>query len=317
LGLGLASTTFWTQFVMLIYPNLLPKNTCTALSSGGSRDGAINVLLFEHNHSNSKGKSAVDFYFDSKCKKQYIAETYEYQSSPKSESATMTYTGVTGFKLGKFDLAPVVAKKGKNVEVSGIGTFTPSSGAAANIGFACEIVGIASGSSDADAKSKKTTIPCSYGIAQKFPSLGQSLASLTTMKLKSGFSGKSSVAFVGEQSETVTSPDKLTVTSPAIYKLAISGNQQKSYGTAAPQGSSATYALFPPPPTSWSIQDKAHDIAFSTAVTDNKTRGSKGAITQISTGKTLATFTVDQSGTGSIKYSDGSTAAITSWILSN
>jgi hypothetical protein len=38
-------------------------------------------------------------------------------------------------------------------------------------------------------------------------------------------------------------------------------------------------------------------------------------IIQLSTGATLATGSVDQSGTGTITYSDGSSAAITSWTL--
>jgi hypothetical protein len=40
-------------------------------------------------------------------------------------------------------------------------------------------------------------------------------------------------------------------------------------------------------------------------------------ITRVSTGVTLATAAVDHSGTGTITYSDGSSAAITSWTLAD
>lgn len=316
LGLGLSSTSFWTQLVLLIEPEFLPQNTCSALSSGG-RSGAIDVLSF-HN-GKKKYSTTANFYFDSACKKPYIAASSKYVTVSKSKETSgtihSTYTGVTGFALGKYDVSvELVQKASDDFQVWGVGTFAVSKTTVASIGFACEVRVV----TDSPASSSNPAIPCTYSLAQKFPSLKQSLAFVTKLKLKGNpSSSKDPVKFEGEQSQTVTSPNNLTVISPAAYALAISGSQQTTYGSAAPQGSSSNFSLFPAKPTLWSITDAAHDIALSTAVTDNKTRGSKGTITTISTGKTLATFTVDQSGTGSIKYSDGSTAAITSWILSN
>jgi hypothetical protein len=316
LGLGLSSTSFWTQLVLLIYPGFLPQNSCSALSSSGQRGGAIDVLSFQNGK--KKFSTTANFYFDSGCKKPYIAASSKYVAAAKSKDTKGTihaaYTGVTGFALGTYDVnVDLVQKSSNDFQVWGAGTFKVSKNTAASIGFACELHIVSNAGSRSD-----PAIPCTYALAQNFPSLKQSLAFVTTLKLKGTPSGSiDPVKFEGEQSQTVTSPNDLTVVSPAAYKLAISGSQQTTYGSAAPQGSSANFSLFPPKPTKWSITDTAHDIAFSTAVTDEKTRGSKGAITQISTGTTLATFTVDQSGTGSIKYSDGSTAAITSWLLSN
>ena len=47
------------------------------------------------------------------------------------------------------------------------------------------------------------------------------------------------------------------------------------------------------------------------------TRAMSLTIAQVSTGATLATGSIDHSGSGSITYSDGSTAAITSWTLAD
>ncbi len=43
----------------------------------------------------------------------------------------------------------------------------------------------------------------------------------------------------------------------------------------------------------------------------------KATVTAISTGANLATLGVDQSGTGTIDYADGTKAAITSWLLAD
>lgn len=312
LGVGLASTTFWTQFVTQFYSGILGPNTCVAQSTGALHDGATDVLS---RTGTTKGKGQTNFYFDSACKKPYIAGTYKYDNPNATFEAN--YSGLTGFALGKLKADVAGVEKGKAIGIQGIGTFTTASGTSANLGFACDLKDILGASDAARAKQPMRTMICSFAIAQKFSSLGQSLASVTTLKLRSRFSGaKQPFTFEGENSQTVTSSGKLTVTSPGPLKLALSG-PQTAYGSAVPSGSSASFALFPPKPTLWSISDSAHDVAFAIAVTDNNTRGSKGAITQISTGKTLATFAVDQSGTGSIKYSDGSTAAITSWILSD
>jgi len=70
-------------------------------------------------------------------------------------------------------------------------------------------------------------------------------------------------------------------------------------------------------PTSWTLSDAAHDEKIVVQVTDNTTRDSSITITSISTGSVIATGQVDQSGTGSITYSDNSKAAITGWTLAN
>jgi hypothetical protein len=82
-------------------------------------------------------------------------------------------------------------------------------------------------------------------------------------------------------------------------------------------GGAADFVLFPPTPTGWTLTDSAHDEQVQISVIDNTIRNSTLTIKQISKGITLATGAVDQSGTGTITYSDGTTAAIANWTLAN
>ena len=50
---------------------------------------------------------------------------------------------------------------------------------------------------------------------------------------------------------------------------------------------------------------------------DSNTRNLTITIKQVSTGITLATGALDQSGSGTITYSDGSIAAIANWTLAD
>jgi hypothetical protein len=52
-------------------------------------------------------------------------------------------------------------------------------------------------------------------------------------------------------------------------------------------------------------------------VVDNTVRNLTLTITQVSTGVVLATGALDQSGSGSMTYSDGTIVAITNWTLAD
>ena len=102
----------------------------------------------------------------------------------------------------------------------------------------------------------------------------------------------------------------LKMTAPTVSTLAITGGT--SYGSATFSGYAGDLAIFIPTPTGWTATDAAHNQRFQ--ITENSSRTFAGSIVQISTGKTLTTFTLDRSGTGSIVYSDGSKAAVTNWL---
>ena len=63
--------------------------------------------------------------------------------------------------------------------------------------------------------------------------------------------------------------------------------------------------------------DSANDEKLEISVIDNTIRNLSLTITKVSTGDTLVVGTIDQSGTGTIIYSDGRSAAITGWTLAD
>jgi hypothetical protein len=65
------------------------------------------------------------------------------------------------------------------------------------------------------------------------------------------------------------------------------------------------------------LTDSAHDQQLQITVASNTAHNLTLTITRTSAGATLATGALDQSGTGTITYSDGSVAVITNWTLAD
>jgi len=107
----------------------------------------------------------------------------------------------------------------------------------------------------------------------------------------------------------------LTLTNPLPNLLVIHGGS--SFTSISASGGAGGFELFPPMPTGWSIKDTAHGEQLQITVVDNTARNLSLAITEISTGNIIAVGALDQSGSGSITYSDGTTAAISAWTLAN
>jgi hypothetical protein len=123
------------------------------------------------------------------------------------------------------------------------------------------------------------------------------------------------VTFTGGGTAVTGPIGSLTLTNPTPTSLIIQGGTP--YSSITTNGSAAAFVLFPPTPTSWTLTDAAHDQQFQISVTDNTTRDLTMTIKQMSSGITLATGAVDQSGSGTITYSDGNIAAITNWTLAD
>jgi sugar lactone lactonase YvrE len=122
------------------------------------------------------------------------------------------------------------------------------------------------------------------------------------------------IQFTSAGSTVVSGPlGGLKMTAPTLETLAVAGGT--SYGTAAFKGYAGDMQIFIPTPTSWTATDTAHGLKFQIA--ESASRTFTGSITEISNGKTLSTFTLDRSGTGTITYSDGSKAAVTNWLPAN
>jgi hypothetical protein len=313
LAIALASTVLQSQLNILI-TSIADSTGCDVLPGNSGSDKLISYKLVNKN----EVKATVGVYFDEKCKKPYIMAQTQTTTNKKALSynviETANYTGPTGFKLGSLTVneSAFLNKKETSVtDVTGLGTFVPANGAVhVDLGLECAF-------SDLSKKSPPP-FPCSGGIAQNFTKLSEALASVTPLTLTLTPNGKNfSVSFAGSKSDMVTGAlHALSITAPTDSSLGIAGKQEK-YGSAVTKGSAAKFSLFPPKPTSWSVIDKANDTMFAIAVASDATRDSRGKVTKISTGKTLASFAVDQSGTGSITYSDGSSATITSWLLSD
>jgi hypothetical protein len=259
----------------------------------------------------------VTLYYDASCTKPYITGDVTGITQTGDSAGVMretaTYYGLNGTKLGTMALNVDLVATSYATTVNGLGQFTPSGGlhTPIQLGLYCNLPPMMSG------LFSLTNTPCSGAVAQDFPELGLAIGSVTTITLNSftSASGSTGVAFTGSGS-TVTGPiGSLTLTNPSPPLFVIQGGA--AYTSTTASGSAAGFSLFPPTPTSWTLTDAAHDEQLQISVIDNITRNSSLTITQVSTGKTLATGAMDHSGSGAINYSDGSAATITNWTLAN
>ena len=229
---------------------------------------------------------------------------------------TATYYGRDGSNIGTLTLKETaLASDAGAVNVFGLGIFTPVGGAKTpvQLGLYCGFASISS-----------TTAQCAGGIAQNFPALGLAIGAVTPLALKLeapppllklGAPTKGGVTFTGGGAAVTGPIGSLTLTNPSATSLVIKGGTP--YTTTTSSGGAAAFSLFPPTPTSWVLTDSAHDQQFQISVVDNTVRNLVLTILQMSTGTTLASGALDQSGSGTITYSDGSTAAVTNWTLAD
>lgn len=261
------------------------------------------------------GSAAI--YFDTGCTKPYIEDSGTF-SSPAGASITIQFDGTDtyftpgGMQTGTLALNEVASYSDYGSDdnvttISGAGTFTPNSGAGmpVQLGLACQVA--AGQLTDTSA-----SMPCSGGVAQDFPRLGLAIGSVTNLTLNVT---NTSTSFSGASSVASGPAGSLTLARPSPSSLLVQGGT--ALGTLSVSGSAAGFSFFPPTPTGWTLTDAAHDEQIKVSVVDNATRNSKLTVTRISTGATLASGTVDMSGTGSITYSDGTTAAITAWTVAD
>jgi len=300
LAIGLASTVLQSQFYIVL-TMLGGAASCTQMDGGGSvNQGAAPTL--------------VTVYFDNSCTRPYISTgpgttiNQNDNGNGAAISETATYYGLTGSVIGVITLNEAVVI-GDNqttpptgTNLYGLGVFTPASGAKTpvQVGVYCVF-------------GATNTVPCAGGIAQDFPALGLAIGAVTPLNLAVGSTVTAPVPFTGGGTAVTGPLASLTLTNPNPTSLVVQGGTD--FATTTASGSSGAFELFPPTPTSWTLTDTAHDEEFQIALAN--TRDLNITITQVSTNETLATGTIDQSGSGSIKYSDGTTVAITNWTLSD
>ena len=307
LAIGLASTVLQSQ-IQIILTLSDTSTSCSPLMGGGS------VQL------GTKAGEATVFY-DAACAKPYVTAQAILTSSQAANgdgtvtvSETATYFSPGDSIIGTMTLNETAFSPSNSTElqVHGLGVFTPTHGTTpVQLGLYCTIPA-------PDPNATSATAQCGGGIAQDFPLLNLAIGAVTPLNLTLPLDSSGTpthVAFTGGGTTVTGPPGSLTLTNPAPASLVINGGT--SFATTTSTGGAAQFTLFPPQPTAWTLSDAAHDQTFSISVVDNTVRDLAATIVQISTGKTLATATLDQSGTGTVTYSDGSTAAITSWTLAD
>jgi len=299
LAIGLASTVLQSQLAIL-QAIVNQETSCTALPGGGS------VL-------SNGGGSTVTVYYGASCTQPYIVatpNTSTTQGSFGSEyviAETAVYYGLNGASIGTMTLneAAFGSNGGSGINVYGLGIFTPVSGAhtPVQLGLYCAIGGT-------------TSAQCAGGIAQDFPVLGVAVGAVTPLTLALNLDDATApVNFTGGGSTVTGAIGSLTLTNPSPTSLVIQGGA--AFATTTSSGGAAEFSLFPPTPTAWTLADSAHDQEFSISVVNNTARNLTFKITESATGGTLAIGAIDQSGSGNITYSDGSTAIITNWTIAD
>jgi len=305
LAIALASTVLQSQLYTLI--ELAAQGNavgCTALPGGGG------IVLLSPTPTIP---FQLGFYFDAACTRIYMKETVTTYTADDNLGnyhiiANAIYTGPTGTALGSIafdESANGIGSSNNNIltgTLNGLGTYTSLTGApSVRLGLNCDL-----------GASGHNVGVCKGGIAQNFAGLSSAFGSVTTLALDSTSTG--GVTLSGASLLTSGALDSLTLTQPAATQMVVNGGS--AYGTTVDSGGAASFTLFPPMPTGWTVADAAHDQVFNITVADNTVRNLVATLKRISTGATLATIALDQSGTGTITYSDGTTAPITSWMLS-
>jgi hypothetical protein len=248
--------------------------------------------------------------FDGACKKPYfeadVTVTINDTSEKLSFTETATYYLADGKELGKFASSNILQVADKIETVGARGKFTPFGGqSAAEVGFVCAV----------PTTGKSLTAVCQSGLAQIFKSLDLSIASVVPFTLTSASNKDGAkVTFKGTQSDVRTGPaGSLTITAPKPGELGIGGGGTVYTSTAL---------------SGFRIQ--VHFVSADADVTerdgfdrgckiflqgiDNASRAASATVEAITKKERLASLTTDETGTGKVKYSDGSSAALRGFL---
>lgn len=305
LAIALASNVLQSQLTVLI-DSTDAGSGCIPLAAGVGSSKVVHKVT-----SGDVTGARITIYYDGACVHPYIEANAHVVSRNSNFAITESavYLGTSGDPLGLLRVTEDAVTSSSKVSVHGTGTFAPHNGAPlVHLGLSCSIP---NGSS---------TVPppfiCEGGIAQRFPKLGVSLGSVTpiTLTLKAAPANQFIVHFSSSKSTMERDSSgalSIGTLSNALLRVVGAGTIFTSDTTT---GTAGRFALFPPTPTGWTITDQATGVTFRISVLSNTTRQLRGTVTSAS-GTMLAQFNVDRSGTGSITYSHGATASITSWLL--
>ncbi len=271
---------------------------CEKLPAGGSVQTLSATMV-----SKTQYQSQIDIYFDTACTKPYVeaALTVNVSTGSFSISEVASYLGLDGNATGTLSITEHFSVTNHVEILRGLGKFAPVGGqSVADVGFTC----------NAPTKNNSLTLMCQGGVAQRFPKLALSIASVVPFSITAAKNTASPmVMFTGTASTVQTGPlGSLSITAPTAETLAIGGSGT-SYGSTAVSGSESHYAVFPPKPTSWTVTDQGNNAQVAYSILNNTTHAARGIVTNTTTAGKLAVITVDKSGSGKVVYTDKSPAA--------
>jgi hypothetical protein len=304
LSIGLAAVVLQSQMEVIFLAG--NPTSCEAATDGpfSVQTGATPTLTLP----DGTALYPVILYYDANCTHPYITSDVTSMTETEGHGGTSletaAYSDLNGTNLGTMTLNVTLDVMDAGMEVYGLSVFTPAGGlqTPVHLGLHCAI---------------PLNGPCAGAIVQDFPALDLAIGTVTAITLTptKDASGNPTGATFTATGSTVTGPiGSLTLTNPSPTSFVIQGGT--SYTSTTGSGGAA-FSLSASTPTSWTITDAAHDQQFQISMVNTTTRALSLTITQVSTGTTVATGLIDHSGTGSISYSDGSTAAITSWTLAD
>jgi len=287
---GMASSTFESQ-IQILKVLLGRISSCTALPGGGSIQPGTPITV----------------YYDNACTQPYISANAELTMTAEKTgyiTETATYYGLNGTVIGSLTLTEYGQVSTGSATMYGTGAFISAGGAQTpvQVGMYCTLTA-------------SLQEPCGGGIVQDFPTLGMAIGVVPALTIDIGAKETAPPATFTGIASPVTGPlGSLKLTDVSATSIVIAGGTQLTSFTV--KGNEPAMELFPPPPTGWTVTDSADDQQLQITVAEGTTPFSVTlTIIQVSTGATLATGVVDQSGSGAIIYSDGTTSAIANWTL--
>jgi hypothetical protein len=307
LAVGFVSTVLQSQLALFEgFGGSITACAPLAGSNGGVLSGSVT--------------GSVAVFYDAACTRPYIATVGSLTSGNVPGGTlvaeTATYYDPVGNPIGSLALNETFVLTlvyPASSQVDGLGFFTPTSGirTPVQIGVSCTVPLAANISPE--------TLTCSGAVAEDFPALGLSIGVVAPITLvvaaaPGGALIGQPMTFSGAGLTATTGPlGALSLTAPTATTLAVTGGTPSA--TYALSGSSAAFSLFPATPTRWTVTDSFSGLTLQVAVASNALRNLTLTISQGAGGATVATGALDQSGSGTITFSDGRQEPITSWTL--
>jgi hypothetical protein len=223
----------------------------------------------------------------------------------------VSFYSATGSHVGDLMLNVSLAQATSSAPITldSLGVYTPTTAIRAPVQFGldCSIPG--------NIATVPGTVACDVGVAQDFPSLGMAFGSISPLKFIAPALNSGGISGFGDSNTPIQQGPlgSLSLTAPGGTSLAISGGAPWSnfYGS----GTLGDFALFPPAPTYWDVTDYLTWRDFIVGLATSPATGFTLSEGKPFTTTILVSGATDQSGTGSITWTDGSVSPVNSWTL--